>query len=129
MNYKLTNEEIKVSGKTLYRIECIKDFKHAIKGEKGGFIEKKENLSGNAWVYGDARVSGNNDFCMFSGFGSENRVTTIMKTNNGIIVNCGCFNGSIKQFKSSVKIVYSKDNKYRKQYLLIIKLANLKLKK
>ena len=28
------------------------------RGDKGGYIEKIENLSGNAWVYGDARVSG-----------------------------------------------------------------------
>lgn len=56
--YKLTDETIEVDGKTLYRIEALKDFSNVKKGDKGGFIEKEENLShlGNAWVYDDAKV-------------------------------------------------------------------------
>ncbi len=52
---------------TLFRIEATKDIERfGVKaGEIGGFIEKEENLYGNAWVsgnarvFGDARVSGN----------------------------------------------------------------------
>lgn len=56
--YKLTDETIEVNGKTLYRIEALKDFSNVKKGDKGGFIEKEENLShlGNAWVYDNAKV-------------------------------------------------------------------------
>lgn len=56
--YKLTDETIEVNGKTLYRIEALKDFLYVSKGDKGGFIEKEENLShlGNAWIYSDAKV-------------------------------------------------------------------------
>lgn len=56
--YKLTDETIEVNGKTLYRIEALKDFSNVKKGDKGGFIEKEENLShlGDAWVYDDAAV-------------------------------------------------------------------------
>jgi len=51
----------------LLRITALKDFSNVKKGDKGGLIEKEENLSqeGNCWVYedakvyGDARVSGN----------------------------------------------------------------------
>ena len=65
--YKLTDETIEVKGKTLYRIEALKDFGEIKKGDKGGFIESENNLAheGDAWVsddacvYDNARVSGN----------------------------------------------------------------------
>ena len=59
--YKLTDETIEVDGKTLYRIEALKNFSDIKKGNKGGFIEKEENLShlGNAWVYDNAKVFDN----------------------------------------------------------------------
>ena len=58
--YELTEETFTVFGKTLYRIRAVRDFGSVKTGEFGGYIEKEENLShfGNAWVYGDARVSG-----------------------------------------------------------------------
>jgi len=65
--YKLTKEVKEEHGRKLYRIKALIDFGNVKKGEKGGFIEKEENLSqennawvsGNAQVYGDARVSDN----------------------------------------------------------------------
>lgn len=67
MKYKLTKETREVCGIKLYRIEALKDFGNVSKGDKGGWIEREDNLSqednawvsGNAWVYGNARVSGN----------------------------------------------------------------------
>ena len=41
-----------------------------VKGELGGWIEKESNLSGNAWVsgnakvYGDALVKSSEDYCV-----------------------------------------------------------------
>ena len=72
MKYKLTKESVEFEGTKLYKIEALMDFGDVEKGEEGGFIEKKENLSqennawvsgnarvyGDAWVYGDARVYG-----------------------------------------------------------------------
>ena len=59
--YKLTEETININGRTLYRIEALKDFNDVKKGDKGGFIEKEDNLSqsDNCWVYGNAKVSDN----------------------------------------------------------------------
>ena len=59
--YKLTDETINVNGKTLYRIKSIKDFGNVKKGDKGGFVEKEENLSqsGDCWVYDNAKVYNN----------------------------------------------------------------------
>ena len=56
--YKLTEETINVEGKTLYHIEALRDFGDVKKGDKGGFIEKEDNLSQSdkCWVYGNAKV-------------------------------------------------------------------------
>ena len=52
-------------GRKLFRIEATKDLKkHNVKaGDIGGYIEKEENLSGNAWVCGNAKVYGNAKVC------------------------------------------------------------------
>ena len=58
-HFKLrTDLTIKVGLKTLYRIEATKDIeKFGVKaGDLGGYIEKEDNLSGDAWVSGDAKV-------------------------------------------------------------------------
>ena len=59
--FKLTEETINVNGKTLYRIEALKDFGDVKKGDKGGFVENEKNLSqrGDCWVYENAKVYGN----------------------------------------------------------------------
>ena len=59
--YKLTEETINVGGTALYRIEALRDFGDVKKGDKGGFIEKEENLSqsDDCWVYDDAKVYDN----------------------------------------------------------------------
>jgi len=61
MKYKLTNNTKECCGVTLYQIEATVAFGSVAEGELGGWIEKENNLSqeGDAWVYGDARVSGN----------------------------------------------------------------------
>ena len=61
MKYKLLTDETKVhNGVTLYRIQSLKDFSDVTSGDKGGWIEKESNLSheGNAWIYDNAKVSG-----------------------------------------------------------------------
>lgn len=59
--YKLTNNKIEWFGRTLYQIESLINFGNVHVGDKGGYIEKEENLSheGKAWVYGDAKVYDN----------------------------------------------------------------------
>ena len=75
-------------------------------------------VSGNARVSGDARVSGNADYACIKGFGTEFRHTTFYKTKeNGIGVKCGCFNGSLEQFREQVK--EKRTGKIVKEYLAI----------
>ena len=59
-NWKIrTDLSIEVYGHTLFRIECTQDFKEIKDGTLGGYIEKEENLDGDAWVSDDAQVYGN----------------------------------------------------------------------
>ena len=63
--YILTDETIEYLGRTLHRIQAVKDFGTISAGTLGGYIESETNLdhtgnawvSDNAWVFGDARVS------------------------------------------------------------------------
>ena len=61
--YEFINETVEFFGTNLYRIRALIDIpKAGVKaGDLGGFLQSEKNLSvsGNAWVYGDARVSGN----------------------------------------------------------------------
>ena len=74
--YKLLeNDTVTVGGRTLYRIEALRDFADVKKGDKGGYVESEDNLSqkddcwvsddavvsGSAWVSGNAVVSGKGD--------------------------------------------------------------------
>ena len=59
--FKLTSNKKVWCGITLFQIEAVVSFGTITKGELGGYIEKEENLSqvsGDAWVSGDAQVSG-----------------------------------------------------------------------
>ena len=58
--FSLTKTTKDYFGTTLYQIKAEMSFNNVVKGELGGWIEKKENLSedGDAWVSGNARVYG-----------------------------------------------------------------------
>ena len=65
-HFKLrTDLTIEVGEKILYRIEATRDIeKFGVKaGDLGGYVEKEENLSGNAWVSDLAMVYGNAWVC------------------------------------------------------------------
>nr|DAK67830.1 MAG TPA: Putative transferase, nesg, ydcK, Structural Genomics.38A [Caudoviricetes sp.] len=57
----LIDDTIDVFGVTLFRIKALISFSNVAKGDLGGYVKKEDNLShyGNAWVYGNARVSDN----------------------------------------------------------------------
>lgn len=60
--YKLLKDDTTiVDGRTLYRIEALRDFADVKKGDKGGYVESEKNLSheGDCWVYNSAKVYDN----------------------------------------------------------------------
>jgi hypothetical protein len=56
----LRGKAIKAGVRKLFRIRALRDFGDVRAGDIGGYIESELNLShdGNAWVFGNARVSG-----------------------------------------------------------------------
>ena len=119
--YEFTGEIKMLLGRKLYRIKALIDFKSVKAGELGGWIEKEENLShrGNAWVCGNAQVFDNADYTTIKGFGSVYRTTTFFKCKDkSVKVSCGCFLGTIAEFKEKVKQTHG-DSKIAKEYLMI----------
>ena len=138
--FELTTDTKMHFGRKLFRIKALVSFGNVKAGDMGGYVEKEENLShlneawvsgnakvygnakvsGNAKVYGDAWVSGNADYATASGFGSECRTTTFFKLKNSdeIGVRCGCFYGTLKEFKEKVKETHG-ESKKAKEYLML----------
>lgn len=146
--FELTTESIYLLGIKLFRIKALVTFGCVKKGELGGFVEKEENLdhTGSAWLYGNAKVygnalvhgdeevsgnaevSGNQMHATVKGFGSQYRNTTFFITRDrNICVNCGCFSGTLEQFRAKVKETH-KDTKYAKEYLAIADLMEMHFK-
>ena len=128
--FELTAESKIFLGKKLFRVKALISFGKVKEGELGGFVEKEENLdhSGNAWVSGDALVSGNADYATVHGFGSEYRTTTFFKTKAGDIgVRCGCFYGTLEEFRAKVKETHG-ETKTAKEYLMVADLMEFRFK-
>lgn len=142
--YELTNETIEYKGKKLYRIKALIDFGNVEKGARGGFVEKEENLSmsgnarvcDNARVCGDAQVSGNAfvsdnawvdkniNYAVIKGFGTCYRSTTFFRCQDKTVkVSCGCFLGTIDEFRNQVK--NTRGGKIAKEYLMIADLMEI----
>ena len=143
--FELTSEtKINIFGKKLFRIKALVSFGVVKTGETGGWVEKEENVnqsgnawvsgdamvsgnakvygdakvSGNAWVYGDAKVSGNADYTTIHGFGAQFRTTTFFRCKDKKVrVACGCFFGTIPEFREQVK--NTRKGKIAEEYLMI----------
>jgi hypothetical protein len=73
---------------------------------------------GDAWVYGNAEVSGNADYTTIHGFGTQFRTTTFFRCKDKKVrVACGCFFGTIPEFREQVK--NTRKGKIAEEYLMI----------
>ena len=73
---------------------------------------------GNADVYGDAEVYGNADYTTIHGFGTQFRTTTFFRCKDKKVrVACGCFFGTIPEFREQVK--NTRKGKIAEEYLMI----------
>ena len=148
--FELTSEFVtNIFGTKLFRIKALVEFGNVEAGELGGYIEKEENLDhdGNAWVYGDARVYGNArvcgdawvygdaevygdaDYAYAHGFGSINRTTTFFRLKDGGVgVRCGCFYGTLGEFREKVQETHG-DGKLAQEYLMLADLMELRFTK
>ena len=151
--YELTAEFIEKWGKKLFRIKALISFGSVEAGELGGYVEKEDNLAqdGDAWVYGDARVygdawvcgnarvygnarvcgdakvCGDADYLLIGRIGSRFSFTTFFKNKDkGITVSCGCFLGTIAEFRAKVTDTHG-NNKHAKIYNLAADMAELQI--
>ena len=146
MQYKLAEKKFFPElNRELWQIESVDYFVGAKKGERGGWIEKEDNLSqyGNAWVsdnawvggdtqvYGAARVSGNAEVSnskeiLFLGkLGNWGRfITCTPDRSRKMQIACGCFLGGIDAFEKAFRKKYG-DNP-NSDYMLIMPLLRKK---
>lgn len=134
--YEFTGETKVMAGVTLKRIRALISFGFVAKGEIGGFIEDEKNLShgGNAWVAGNAWVTGNawvadiTDYMLIGSIGSRNDFTTFYKDiDGGISVKCGCFSGTIEEFREKVEETHGTNTKHAKVYQAAANLAEVQI--
>ena len=76
-------------------------------------------VCGDAEVYGDAWVYGDADYSTVKGFGRFFRTTTFFrKKDKDIGVSCGCFCGTLDEFRDKVRETHG-DSKTAKEYLML----------
>ena len=148
--FELTNEFItNMFGTKLFRIRALVEFGDVEAGELGGYVEKESNLGhdDNAWVYGDARVygdagvygdaqvsgdalvCGDGDYAYAHGFGSVNRTTTFFRLKDGGVgVRCGCFYGTLPEFRDKIRETHG-ETKKAQEHLMLADLMKLRFEK
>lgn len=128
--YEFTGETKVIAGVTLKRIRALISFGFIVKGEIGGFIESEKNLShdGNARVTDNAEVTGNADCMLIGRIGSRSDFTTFFKDKDGgISVKCGCFSGTIEEFREKVEETHGTNTKHAKVYQAAANLAEMQI--
>lgn len=70
--------------------------------------------------YRDSIIKNTHDVVCIGNIGSRKFYTTVFNTNNGIFVSCGCFFGTLKEFKKRVLITHKDSPQYKKEYLDMI---------
>ena len=147
--YEFTGVTKNYYGVTLRQIRALITIAGVVTaGDAGGWIAEEKNLdhagnawisgdaqisgdariSGNAWISGNAQISGDADWCSFSSFGSEYRTTTAyIDKELGIRIDCGCFTGSLYQFRQKVINRHGEDSKNGKLYLGMANMIEFRL--
>ena len=78
----------------------------------------KAKVCCDAWVCCNAKVYGNDDYTTVKGFGTNFRTTTFFRCKDNLVrVSCGCFYGTIEEFRERVKT--TRTGKLAKEYLMI----------
>lgn len=96
-------------------------FEHAI-------IRGNANVCGDEMVCGYALIESDNDIASIRGFGRINRTTTFFRCLDGEIrTTCGCFYGTIAEFKKQVKKTH--EGFIAEEYLIISDLMEKRFKK
>ena len=80
----------------------------------------------DALVCGNARVCSDEDYAYAHGFGSVNRTTTFFRLKDGGVgVRCGCFYGTLAQFRDKIRETHG-ETKKAQEYLMLADLMELR---
>lgn len=83
-------------------------------------------LIGKTRLRRDAKIQSADDFIVIGPIGSRNDYTTFVKSpNDDILVFCGCFSGTLEEFKARVRQEYG-DDRLAKIYLFFADSAKIK---
>lgn len=75
-----------------------------------------------------AWISGSADYMLIGRIGSRFGFTTFFKNKNkGVSVSCGCFSGTLAEFRKKVKETHGIDTKCAKVYQAAADLAELQI--
>lgn len=85
-------------------------------------------IDGNARIGGDAKVCKDSDYFYVHSFGINGRTTTFFRTKTTWLVICGCFSGTIEEFRQRVKYTRG-DSLIAQEYLMIADLMELRIKR
>ena len=95
------------------------------KAEIGGPVM----LTGEQWICGEAVVRNQQDCASVQGFGRAYRNTTFFRDQEGgVSVSCGCFYGTLQEFREKVKQTHG-ESKLAKEYLMIAELMDMHFSK
>lgn len=131
---RVTSPETKMHESILRKRNILHEtVKHCHHGAQGiPYRADTEQSSGdarvydNAWVYGDALVCSDEDYAYAHGFGSVNRTTTFFRLKDGGVgVRCGCFYGTLAQFRDKIRETHG-ETKKAQEYLMLADLMELR---
>lgn len=85
-------------------------------------------IYGNSRIYGNARIFNNTHYMTIGPIGSRFDTTTFFKNaNNKIFVSCGCFLGSLEEFRKEVERTHGINTRYAKVYQAAADLAEIQI--
>ena len=92
-------------------------------------VGKSAAVYGSARICGEARINTDNDLFIIGPIGSRNDIVTFFKCADDCIhVKCGCFHGTIDEFRMKVKKTHG-NNHHAKNYFAAADLAEMKMAK
>lgn len=103
---------------TLFCMASIEDSEFLSKRMRN--INFNGTLFNNVVYYGGGVIKNTHDVSCIGNIGSRGFYTTVFNTDKGIFVSCGCFFGTLKEFKKQVLITHKNIPQYKKEYLDMI---------
>ena len=108
------NARVFGNGRVSYNARVFGNARVSYNAEVSGNAE----VFDNARVFGNARVFDNADYATIHGFGTQFRTTTFFRCKDKQVkVSCGCFYGTIPEFREQVK--NTRKGKIAEEYLMI----------